>query len=399
MMKVFIVIALVVCIAVAANAREQLNNLVEESEITAFLIAEQGYPVEEHYVNTPDGYILKVFRIPGSVSSPPAQNKRVVFLQHGLLCSSADWVVLGKGKALAYLLADAGYDVWLGNARGNTNSRKHQYLSPNHKDFWNFSWHEIGQIDLPAMIDFVLLNTGEKDLHYVGHSQGTTSFFVMTSLRKEMNAKIRTMHALAPVAFMSKLVSPFLRVAAPLVDQIETVMKMFGVYEFMPSNEMMVDGGKYLCKDQSLVQEVCANVLFLIGGYNSAQLNRTIVPTILENTPAGSSVNQLVHYAQGINSGKFRMFDYGLTKNLLKYGSLSPPNYNLGSITAPVYLHYGDNDWMAAVKDVDELASKLGNLAGKFLIADPKFNHLDFTYATDADKLVYNRIISLMNDN
>lgn len=50
-------------------------------------------------------------------------------------------------------------------------------------------------------------------------------------------------------------------------------------------------------------------------------------------------------------------------------------------------------------KDVDELASKLGNLAGKFRISDAKFNHLDFTYATDADKLVYNRVISLMNDN
>lgn len=191
-MKVFILFALVVCFASAA----QLNNLVEKSEITAFLIAEHGYPVEEHYVNTSDGYILKVYRIPSSPSSPPINGKRVAFLQHGLLCSSADWVVLGKGKALAYLLADAGYDVWLGNARGNTNSRKHQKLSPDHKDFWDFSWHEIGQIDLPAMIDFVLLNTGEKDLHYIGHSQGTTAFFVMTSLRKEMNAKIRTMHAL-----------------------------------------------------------------------------------------------------------------------------------------------------------------------------------------------------------
>lgn len=46
------------------------------------------------------------------------------------------------------------------------------------------------------MIDFVLLNTGQSDLHYIGHSQGTTSFFVMASLRTDMNAKIRTMHAL-----------------------------------------------------------------------------------------------------------------------------------------------------------------------------------------------------------
>ena len=79
-----------------------------------------------------------------------------------------------------------------------------------------------------------------------------------------------------------------------MVDQIETVAKMFGVYEFLPSNEMMADGGKYLCKDESMFQEVCANVLFLIAGYNSEQLNRTILPTILDNTPAGIvNFNQL----------------------------------------------------------------------------------------------------------
>lgn len=108
------------------------------------MIEEEGYPVEEYHVDTPDGYILKMFRIPGSTNSPPAPGKTVVFIQHGLLCSSADWVVLGKGKAIAYLLADRGYDVWLGNARGNTNSRNHQYLSPDHRDFWDFSWHQIG---------------------------------------------------------------------------------------------------------------------------------------------------------------------------------------------------------------------------------------------------------------
>jgi lysosomal acid lipase/cholesteryl ester hydrolase len=106
-----------------------------------------------------------------------------------------------------------------------------------------------------------------------------------------------------------------------------------------------------------------------------------------------------VHYAHGMNSGKFRMFDHGMTKNLLKYGSIFPPNYNLKAVTAKVYLHYSDNDWMAAVKDVDELAGKLGNLVGKFRVPDAKFNHLDFTYATDADTLLYNRVISFISQN
>lgn len=198
---------------------------------------------------------------------------------------------------------------------------------------------------------------------------------------------------------MSNLKSPMLRVMAPMVDSIETVMKMFGVYEFLPSNDLMIKGGQLICKNESPFQEVCANVLFLMSGYNSAQLNRTILPEILANTPAGSSVDQLVHYAQGINSRYFRLFDFGLTQNLFKYGSIFPPHYDLRAITAPVYLHYSDNDWMAAVKDVDELAGKLGNLAGKHKIADPKFNHLDFMYATDADTLLYNRVLSIIRSN
>ena len=78
--------------------------------------------MEEHLVTTADGYILKVIRVPGSESNPPASGKKVVFLQHGLLCSSADWVVLGPGKSIVYLLVEAGYDVWLGNARGKSKS-------------------------------------------------------------------------------------------------------------------------------------------------------------------------------------------------------------------------------------------------------------------------------------
>lgn len=73
---------------------------------------------------------------------------------------------------LGYILADQGYDVWIGNVRGNKYSRSHSYLDPDNQiEFWDFSWHHIGIYDLPAMIDYVLEQTGQENLFYVGHSQ------------------------------------------------------------------------------------------------------------------------------------------------------------------------------------------------------------------------------------
>lgn len=70
----------------------------------------------------------------------------------------------------AFVLAREGYDVWLGNNRGNRYSRKHKNLDPQDAKFWDFSWKEMGEHDAPAIIDFVRHKTKLDKISYIGHS-------------------------------------------------------------------------------------------------------------------------------------------------------------------------------------------------------------------------------------
>ncbi|XP_026470060.1 lipase 3-like [Ctenocephalides felis] len=264
------------------------------------LILQQRYPLEVHTTRTKDGYFLKMHRISHSKRSPERGNKPAVLLMHGLMLSSADWVLMGAEKGLGYILADAGYDVWMGNARGNIHSREHEVYNPNAPEYWQFSWHEMGVYDLPAMIDHILNVTGETGVHYVGYSQGCTVFFVMGAERPEYNKKIRSMQALGPAAFLSNTTSPVIRFSLPMMDTLEWASDWLGMHEFMPNWAMKFIStmGKMFCDDQSLTQDLCLQVFFSSGAFTSKHLNSTMLPKILSYMPAGASVRQMLHFGQ-----------------------------------------------------------------------------------------------------
>jgi len=64
------------------------------------LIAKYGYPVQTQSVQTEDGYILELHRIPHGKSGPANSTRPAVLLHHALLCSSFDWIGLGPEKSL-----------------------------------------------------------------------------------------------------------------------------------------------------------------------------------------------------------------------------------------------------------------------------------------------------------
>ena len=99
--------------------------------------------------------------------------------------------------------------MWLGNYRGNTYSRGHLTLNPDvDTTFWRFSWDEMAKYDLPAMLDYVIEQTGKEKIHYVGHSMGTTTFMAMNAMDQSWADKVELAVLLAPVAYVEHMASP-----------------------------------------------------------------------------------------------------------------------------------------------------------------------------------------------
>lgn len=370
------------------------------TKTTADFIQEFGYPVEQYNVTTKDGYILSLHRIPRSPKNGPLlktfqnSDNKVVLLIPGLFSSSADFVLMGPNKSLALFSSDHGYDVWLGNNRGNKYSRMHQTLDPDSNlEYWDFSWHEMGTEDLPTIIDFVLNVTGQSKLDYIGHSQGTCVFFVMASTKPEYNQKIRSMHALAPSIFMSHMKSNALNWANVLMDTVHATENN--------SREMLRYDGRIsvslrkFCIMSKFSTRMCYEIISDMIGRDEEQLDLIgIIPLIYHNSPAGSSTNQILHFWQNYNTGKFNMFDHGLEKNKVVYGQEKPPSYKLSNVLCKVYLYYGENDLMTGYEDIEKLASNLGQYPVMYNISEPNFNHLDFIWAKDVEALVNQKVLA-----
>lgn len=308
--------------------------------------------MEAHEIETEDGYLLGVQRIPHGKSNAGEPNKPVVYMMHGLMSCAADWINIGPEKSLAYKLADLGYDVWMGNARGSAESRKHKTLDPDHdrKAFWSFSWNEIGRYDLPATIDYILELTGQEQLQYVGYSQGTTSFFVMASSRPEYNAKIKMATLLAPAAEMEHLQHPLAKLLSPVEKSLSSLSEMIGVRELLGRSEFLQSLSNQLCTNDKPIQELCKIIVFLIAGYDRAQLDGAFIPVITTNSPAGANLKQFLHYLQNLNSGGFRNWDFhDEALNIEAYGTAEPPSYDISKITVPVSVFHGENDWLVSV--------------------------------------------------
>ncbi|XP_034244321.1 lipase 3-like [Thrips palmi] len=334
------------------------------------LMVDLGYPMQTHFVTTQDGYRLRLERAPNPGRQP-------VLLAPGLQLTPACFVLLGRGKALAPLLYDAGFDVWMINYRGTINSREHIKLSTKNEEYWDFSWHEQGVFDNAAAIDYVLAQTSFPSVMYAGHSMGATTFMAMAAARPEYQRKVRAAFHMAPAGPMHAQRSPVVELLYVLKNGTQPLVEGLGLRRTMRPLYMIA---KLLIKVLlPVARPLVYSVVYSLVGFKKNETYLEL-PNFLNSVPTGGSWGQIFHYLQDVNPNTqgIRQYDHGAARNQDVYGAPEPPLYNLSAIQTPTHLYLGHNDILCRPQDMAYLRSQLPNVVSVHYDEDATFNHIDF---------------------
>lgn len=350
-----------------------------------------GYDAEEHIVKTTDGYLLGIHRIGGPKNSNwrGAQSpipKPVVYLHHGLLMNSEIWVCnIDPKRSLPFVLADMGYDVWLGNNRGNKYSKKHVTHHPNSIAFWNFSIDDFALYDIPDTISYILYIVNQKDLVYIGFSQGSAQAFATLSINPELNKKVRLFIALAPA------------MAPPGIQNtiVDSLMRA------SPSLIYLFFGRKAILKSATFWQSIMYPPLFVhtidtsissLFKWHCRNISYAQKLAAYPHLYSFTSVKSVVHWFQIIRSGRFHMYDDDVESPFFKgkyfYRVASFPTQN---ITTPILLLYGKSD---SLVDIDIMLSELPK--GTSAVGFDTYEHLDLIWGDEVDTTVYPYVFSAL---
>jgi len=316
---------------------------------------------------------------------------RPVLILHGFMHSSEAFTIRQRAAdSLPLVLNNAGYDVWLGNNRGNRYSHKHITKNPKTDAYWDFSLDDMARYDLPSMIDYILAQTGATSLTLVGFSQGTAQGFAYLS-NKTLTSKVNLFIPLAPVIVPRGF-------ANPVVDSLararpDFIFLLFGKRQLLPSTLFWRNN----LPRATFVQLIDLALKFLFG-WDTSCLSEKEKPLLYSHIYAHASVKTVVQWFQIIQTRKFQMFDDYKSSNVSSFGSESYPGYVLPSyqtaqIKTPIACFCGGKDTLPNNSEL--IASLPKDRVVEVHIVD-KYEHLDFMWASDVAETVYPKILTLL---
>lgn len=363
-------------------------------------IKEFGYPLMMYQIWTVDKYHLGLERIPYSKYRSNATTGRPVLLVHGLYLSSAIFTI--NNSSLSFVLSDAGFDIWLFNARGIGLSRKLSiYKKPGSSPkmnsiSWDFSFQEMGTYDMTTAIDFILKTTGYSKLDVVGYSLGTTISLVCLSDRPEYNSKVNKLVLVAPTSRLKSSGMP-LSILRQFASYLKIFLDGFNFFPYTNDPDTTYRLLRRLCTIKSAFK-YCRLFIDIAQGIN-LPINDDTILDIISEFPQPMSAKTLKHMLQLLSSGRFGHYDYGPAGNLLHYGTKTSPDYDLSKITAPTYIMHSKEDTLVPPMDVKWLITQLPNIKEVNYIDKIPFGHFSFSLSPIMKEVVNMYIKNKLLDN
>eukprot|EP01079_Euglenida_sp_SAG-EU17-18_P011180 gene11180-2027_t len=385
-------------------------------DIVALVEAEGLYRVEHHQVTTLDALDPGLLWQAGHASRQSAFALRParppVLLQHGLMQNSEGsafrllcplclfmsehvqlpldvvWVVGDSKNSLAFALFHAGFDVWLGNNRGNKYSTKHTSMAPDTDEFWNFSLDELArhvsstptQCDSPSMIKYIVDITGFPKISYVGFSQGTAQFFASLSCVPEIPGLVSAFVALSAAVSVRGL-SPSL-LTSLIEANHDFLFFLFGRRAMLPLALNYVD-----MLNPSRYRVLLDYSMKFLFGWTAKEISIPRRERVYRHLYSTCSVKAVVHWFQIMRTGRFQMYDDGPPSP-----HRVPPVYDVSAnhgVPTAVFLGLKDT-----VIDPKRLVQALPPMVQVHRL--PSYEHLDMIWADSAGDQVFPEVTAFL---
>ena len=359
-------------------------------------IANLNLNLEEVQYTTDDRYVNTVWVLTSKDSSN--RNGQSVILQHGLLDGGFTWLILAE-NSLAKKLCDEGYVVYISYIRGTQFSKSHlDYDTGLLSKYWDFSFDEMAEFDLPALINLVKTRDNVEKVNYIGHSQGTLIFFLAYMNNPEfMEASIRKYVALGTVPNVNN--APHFLIK---IFEKSKILNLIPVKNFLTFPDEIGQVLVPFCTSKAKI--LCDKILSIAFGglkdtgridYDKYGKN------IFLYEPGGTSLQNMKHWIQIYTAKKAQKYDYGMIENLIHYKSIYPPVYDLDKMkkySIPSIMTISDSDPFCNPQDTLDFVDLIEDKNVVEILSLTDYNHIDYFWADSAVDDIFPKILNFLGE-
>ena len=360
-------------------------------------IAKLNLNLEEATVTTDDRYVNSLWRLTSKNQSN--RNGKSVILQHGLLDGAFSFLILAE-DSLPKKLCEEGYAVYLPYIRGTQFSRSHlDYDSSLNSKYWDFSFDHMAQYDVPANIKYVKNRDGVEKVYYIGHSQGTLTFFLAYMNNPEfMEQNVAKFVALGTVPNVNN--APHFLIK---LFEKSKILNLIPVKNFLTFPKEVGQVFVPFCTSKAKV--LCNKILSLAfsGTHETGRIDyERLGKNIYLYEPGGTSLQNMKHWIQIYKAKRVQKYDYGnAIENLAHYGQITPPVYDLKKMkgySIPSIMTISDADPFANPQDTLDFIDNIENKNVVNFLSLTNYNHIDYFWADSAITEIFPKVLNFLGE-